>query len=135
MNLGKMEVEQEFPFLGTSTFNLTCLIVSFYLPSGSKYDYKTHQRHRASFIDGALIFRRKVGVSFYDYLNGKILSGHTANFSKTKRKVSRIDNFFFTKVLNFVLLYYFLQTFFELNATCFLHIDYNHRQTITMITV
>lgn len=34
----------------------------------------------ASSIDGALIFRRKVGVSFYDYLNGKILSGHTANF-------------------------------------------------------
>lgn len=53
------------------------------------------------FIDGALIFRRKVGVSFYDYLNGKILSGHTANFSKTKRKVSHIDDFFFYQSFKF----------------------------------
>lgn len=47
------------------------------------------------FIDGVFIFRRKVGVLFYDYLNGKILFGYIVNFSKIKRKVSCIDNFFF----------------------------------------
>lgn len=79
------------------------------------------------FIDGVFIFRRKVGVLFYDYLNGKILFGYIVNFSKIKRKVSCIDNFFFIKVLNFVLLYYFFYIFFELNVICFFYIDYNYR--------
>lgn len=97
MNLGKWEVEQEFFFFGISIFNLICLIVLFYLLLGLKYDYKMYQRYWVFFIDGVFIFRRKVGVLFYDYLNGKILFGYIVNFSKIKRKVSCIDNFFLLK--------------------------------------